>query len=250
MHRRNFLSTVGGAVFMSGVLATGHTTADSDEEDDDDSDKWCISEVRSEDAGDGAPLTPTDDPDFVVDGSAAKSINVHWRPESVFADLGFPFAHAYAIIGGEIIYLNSGAHSEINHYTLLHELAHSLGYRHGDGGIVNTDVALFADTGDRSPDGELAASTRDVAQTFAGLRHIDSGEWDVETLGDLGSDFAAGGTGISQLGIAGSEFAMADGQQREEVYFESDYDGFGGRFETGYRDDAANVLTGRYYTEN
>jgi hypothetical protein len=133
---------------------------------------------------------------------------------------------------------------------VLHELAHSLGYRHGDGGVVDPDVALFADTGDRSPGGGLAASTRDVAQTFTGLRHIDSGEWGISTLGDLGSDFAAGGTGISQLGLAGSEFAVSETQQREEVYFDSDYDGFGGRFETGYRDDAANILTGRYYTEN
>jgi hypothetical protein len=249
MHRRNFLSTVGGAILTSGGLATGHSTADNDGGDDD-SDKWCIAESNAADVDDGAPLTPTDDPDFVVDGSAAKSINVHWRPEATFADLGFPFAHGYATIGGETIYLNSGAQSEINHYTLLHELAHNLGYRHGDGGVVDPDVALFANTGDRSPGGELAASTRDVAQTFAGLRHIDSGDWGIGMLGDLGSDFAAGGTGISQLGLAGSEFASPDGQQREEVYFTDSYDGFGGRFKTGYRDGAANVLTGRYYTEN
>jgi hypothetical protein len=247
MRRRNFLSTVGGALLTSGVFATGDSAADSDAEDDG-SDQWCIAESDTGDAG--APLTPTTDPDFVVDGSAAKSINVHWQPEAIFADLGVPFAYAYAAIGGETIYLNSGAQSRVDHYTLLHELAHSLGYRHGDGGVVNSDVALFANTGDRSPGEGLAASTRDVAQTFAGLRHIDSGGWDVEILGDLGSDFAAGGTGISQLGIAGSEFAMADGQQREEIYVTDSYDGFGGRFETGYRDDAANILTGRYYTEN
>jgi hypothetical protein len=246
MHRREFLMTAGGVMLTTGVFTTGHSPADADG----DIDKWCIAESDAAETGDGAPLTPTDDPDFVVDDSAAKSVNVYWRPGSVFADLGFPFARGYATIGGETIYLNSGAQSEINHYTVLHELAHSLGYRHGDGGVVDPDVALFADTGDRSPGGGLAASTRDVAQTFTGLRHIDSSEWDVETLGDLGSDFAAGGTGISQLGIAGQAFAMADGQQREEVYFTDSYGGFGGRFETGYRDDAANVLTGRYYTEN
>jgi hypothetical protein len=197
-------------------------------------------------------LPTSDEPDFTVTvpNSSTDPVGIYWRPESDFTDLGVPFAYAYATLGGETIYLNSSEQSVIDHYTLLHELAHSLGYQHGDGGIVDTDVALFSDTGDRSSGGGLAASTRDVAQTFTGLRHIDSGEWGVETLGDLGADFAAGATGISQLGIAGSEFAMADSKQREEVYFADDYDGFGGRFTPGYRDDATNILTGRYYTEN
>jgi hypothetical protein len=256
MYRREYLTMAGGVALTPGAFFSEKTTTNNDGDGDGDSgdndDPWCVTETPSA----AAPLTPTDDPDFVVEsadsgaGSATTPVEVHWRPESEFADLGFPFAYAFATVGGETVYLNSGAESEIDHYTLLHELAHSLGYRHGDGGVVNTDVALFPSTGDRSPGGELAASTRDVAQTFARLRHIDSGEWGVETLADLGADFAAGGTGISQLGIAGGEFAMADGQQREEVYFESDYDGFGGRFESGYRENQETVLTGRYYTEN
>jgi hypothetical protein len=91
MHRRSFLTTVGGAVLSGGILATGRSTADGDAEDDD-SDTWCVSEARPEDAGDGAPLTPTDDPDFVVDGSTVKSVNVYWQPEATFSDLGFPSA--------------------------------------------------------------------------------------------------------------------------------------------------------------
>jgi hypothetical protein len=214
-----------------------------------DSDPWCISELQNA----GAPLDPPNKPDFTVSATADNSVppvEVHWREKSVFADLGHPFAYGYAEIGGETIYLNSGEQSEIDHYVLLHEIAHALGYRHGDGGVVDTDVALFPNTGDRSPDGGLAEPTRDVAQTFTGLQHIDSGEWDVSILGDLGTDFASEETGISQLGIGGEEFATVETGQREDLYFEDDYDGFGGRFTPGYQSDATNILTGRFYTEN
>jgi len=204
--------------------------------------EWCATKHKSESgsgSGSAQPLA-SGEPAFTVTGT--KTVDVFWRGQGFFDERGHFFARALGSVGGDTIVLNRDERGEIDDYTLLHELAHTLGYRHGSGGIVNSDVALSADTGDR--DGtELADPTRDVADSFDGYDIYE--EWGVETLGDLGVAFAGDDLLVSELGTAGQRFAA--NSDVEDIHIKHSHDGFGGEFDAGPQPGSENVHAGRFY---
>lgn len=190
---------------------------------------------------DTSPLSfPDRDPNFVVSGS--KDINIYWVSQDFFDDRGYFFAHALADINGNTIALNKGNKNDIDDYTLLHELAHSLGYRHGEGGIVNTDVALFNNTGDRNGK-SLKQSTKDVGNSFNAYTIYT--EWDINSLGNLGSEFAADDLILSELGEAGKRFASTS--SIEDLHIDNSHNGMGGIYNSGHQEDPRNIYAGRFY---
>jgi hypothetical protein len=201
---------------------------------------WCESVTTDSNL---QPLrTPSDTRSFTVTGS--KTVTVYWKPDVFFQEAGFPFAYAVATVAGDEIFLNKSKKSNINEYTILHELAHNLGYEHGDGGIVNTSVALDSTTGDRKTDRKsLNDVTIDVATSFNGYNHIT--DWDIETLGTIGTDFAQGNTGIEQLSTTGKLFATVS--PREDIYITTSHNGFGGVYEDTYNPNPENIYIGHFY---
>lgn len=241
MHRRTFLSSIAGSVSIAAspipVLFNSDTESGSESGSDP---EWCATEHKSEsESGPGQPLA-SGDPAFTVSGT--KSVDVFWRGQEFFDKRGYFFARALGSVDGDTIVLNRDEQGEIDDYALLHELAHTLGYRHGDGGIVNSDVALSPDTGDR--DGtELAGPTRDVADSFEAYDIYE--EWDVETLGELGARFAGDGLLVTELGTAGRRFAA--NSDVEDIHIKHSHTGFGGVFAVGPQPGSDNVHAGRFY---
>lgn len=241
MHRRTFLSSVAASVSVSVVASPISVRSEPDTESGSGSDaEWCATEHKSEsESGPGQPLA-SGDPAFTVSGT--KSVDVFWRGQEFFDKRGYFFARALGSVDGDTIVLNRDEQGEIDDYALLHELAHTLGYRHGDGGIVNSDVALSPDTGDR--DGtELAGPTRDVADSFEAYDIYE--EWDVETLGELGARFAGDGLLVTELGTAGRRFAA--NSDVEDIHIKHSHAGFGGVFAVGPQPGSDNVHAGRFY---
>jgi len=238
MYRRTFLSSVTATV---GTIATSPVPmrSKSDIKSGSGSEpEWCATEPQTE--SESAQPLASGDPAFTVSGT--KTVDVFWRGQGFFDERGHFFARALGSVGGDTIVLNRDRRTEIDDYTLIHELAHTLGYRHGDGGIVNSDVALFSDKGDR--DGtELADPTRDVADSFDAYDIYE--EWGVETLGDLGVAFAGDDLLVSELGTAGERFAA--NSDVEDIHIEHSHDGFGGEFDAGPQPGSENVHAGRFY---
>lgn len=227
MYRREFLTT---AASVGALGASCPVAAESAEC------HWCAAPTPK-----GSPLRdPGTDPSFTITGT--RPIEVYWQPQSYFDDWGYPFARGGAIIGGNRIVLNRDRADSIDDYTILHELAHCLGYRHGDGGIVDTDTALYADTGDRRGT-TLATPTRDVATSFDAYFLIE--RWTANVLGELVTAFGQGDIPAVQLGTAVTRYA---GESRlEDIYIRHSFDGFGGQFPEGYRPDPQNVYAGQFY---
>jgi hypothetical protein len=165
-------------------------------------------------------------------------------PESYFDDKGYHFARGVANLNGSIITLNNKYIDDMDDYVLLHELAHSLGYRHGDGGIVDIDVALYENTGDRDrSQTELAESTTDVGDSFNAYDIYTA--WDIDTLGDLGTEFAQDNMLVTELGTAGQRFASSS--PIEDMHIKNSHNGFGGQFDSGPQPDSTNVYAGQFY---
>jgi len=229
MNRRKYLSVIISSQLSVPLLRKSkqYSTEESD---------WCI--TTSTDTS--ALSFPDTDPDFTVLGS--KNVDVYWKSQDFFDARGYFFAHAVANVGGTTIALNKGNSQYIDDYVILHELAHSLGYRHGDGGIVNTDVALFEDNGDRSGD-TLQSPTKDVGRSFDAYDIYS--EWDVETLGKLGASFAQNNLLVSELGEAGKRFAS--NSTIEDIHIKNSHNGFGGIHDTTIKSNPTNVYAGHFY---
>jgi hypothetical protein len=229
MNRRTFLSVA------SGAMVTPHTLNSTTSSDNEENSDWCAS--ISDDASQLA--NPSGEPDFIVSGE--KDVEVYWKPQEYFDERGYFFSYAVSNVGGSLITLNKGRLEEINDYVLLHELAHSLGYRHGDGGIVNTDTAL-RNTGDRMGNG-LKKSTKDVGNSFDAYRIYN--QWGVETLGELGVEFAQDNLLVTELGKAGERFAS--NSSVEDLHIRNSHNGFGGKYDSGLQPNSNNVYAGRFY---
>jgi hypothetical protein len=229
MNRRKYLSGIIASQLSIPLIRKSkqYSTEESD---------WCI--TTSTDTS--ALSFPNRDPDFVVSGS--KDVNVYWVSQDFFDDRGYFFAYALAGINGNIIALNKAKKKDIDDYALLHELAHSLGYRHGDGGIVNTNVALFNNTGDRTGK-SLEQSTKEVGNSFNSYTIYT--EWDINSLGNLGSEFAADDLILSELGEAGKRFASTS--SIEDLHIDNSHNGMGGMYNTGNKEDPRNIYAGRFY---
>jgi len=243
MHRRKFLSSVGVGVSIVTSPIPVRSVSDTESGSESGSEpEWCATEAQSE-TGVGSESTQplaSGDPAFTVSGTNA--VDVFWRGQEFFDKRGYFFARALGSVGGDAVVLNRDERTEIDDYALLHELAHTLGYRHGDGGIVNSDVALFSDKGDR--DGaELAEPTRDVADSFDGYGIYE--EWGIETLGELGVAFAGDDLLVTELGTAGQRFAA--NSDVEDVHIRHSHGGFGGVFDRGPQPGSENVHAGRFY---
>jgi len=244
MHRRTFLSsTTASVVAVSPIPTRSESDTESESEVGSGSEpEWCATEDQSESGSESESAQPlaSGDPAFTVSGT--NPVDVFWRGQEFFDKRGYFFARALGSVGGDAVVLNRDERTEIDDYALLHELAHTLGYRHGDGGIVNSDVAVFSDTGDR--DGtELADPTRDVADSFDAYDIYE--EWDVETLGDLGVAFAGDDLLMTELGTAGERFAA--NSDVEDIHIKHSYDGFGGVFDAGPQPGSENIHAGRFY---
>jgi hypothetical protein len=241
MHRRPFLSSVAAAAATVASPISVRSVSESESESESDSRaEWCATEAQSEPESNPTQPLASGEPSFTVTGT--KSVDVYWRGQGFFDERGHFFARALGSVGGDTIVLNSDEQGEIDDYALLHELAHTLGYRHGDGGIVNSDVALFSDNGDR--DGtELAEPTRDVADSFDGYGIYE--EWGIETLGELGVAFAGDDLLVTELGTAGERFAA--NSDVEDIHIEHSHDGFGGEFDAGPQPGSDNIHAGRFY---
>lgn len=235
MNRRTFLSSISSITLTSYITQTQTQTENESETS---TESKCI--VRGHTYS--ALSEPDSDPDFTVSGK--KDVNVYWMPESYFDDKGHHFARAIADLNGSIITLNKKYIEEIDDYVLLHELAHSLGYQHGDGGIVNSDVALYENTGDRDQSQtELAESTTDVGNSFDAYDIYTA--WDVVTLGVLGTEFAQDNMLVTELGTAGQRFASS--RSIEDMLIKNSHNGFGGQFDSGLQADSTNVYAGQFY---
>jgi hypothetical protein len=229
MNRRTFLSVA------SGVMVTPHALNSTTSSDNEENSDWCAS--ISDNASQLA--NPSGEPDFIVSGE--KDVEVYWKPQEYFDERGYFFSYAVSNVGGSLITLNKGRRAEINDYVLTHELAHSLGYRHGDGGIVNTDTAL-SDTGDRTGD-TLEESTKDVGNSFDAYEVYE--RWDVGVLGDLGVEFAQDNLLVTELGKAGQRFAS--NSSVEDIHIRNSHNGFGGKYDSGPQPKSKNVYAGRFY---
>lgn len=232
MNRRKYLSAIVSSQLSVPLLKNSkqYSTEESD---------WCI--TTSTDTS--ALSFPDRDANFVVSGS--KDVNVYWVSQDFFDDRGYFFAHALANINGNTIALNKGNKKYIDDYTLLHELAHSLGYRHGEGGIVNTNVALFNNTGDRT--GKLLKeSTKDVGNSFDSYTIYN--EWNINSLGSLGSEFAQNDLVLSELGESGKRFASTS--SIEDLHIDNSHNGMGGIYNNEPQEDPRNIYAGRFYKSN
>ena len=240
-HRRTFLSSVAASVTVVASPIPVRSEPDTESGSGSGSDmEWCATEHKSESESEPAQPLASGEPAFTVSGT--KPVDVFWRGQEFFDKLGYPFARALGSVGGDTAVLNRDDRGDIDDYTLLHELAHTLGYRHGDGGIVDSDVALFSDAGDR--DGtELAGPTRDVADSFDAYDIYE--EWDVETLGELGAAFAGDGLLVTELGTAGQRFAA--NSDVEDIHIKHSHTGFGGVFDAGPQPGSDNIYAGRFY---
>lgn len=230
MNRREYVSTLATTTLSIGVLQNKESSDKNSESN------WCITTPEKE----STLAFPDTDPDFTVLGS--KNVDVYWKSQDFFDARGYFFADAVANVGGNIIALNKGNSQYIDDYVMLHELAHSLGYRHGDGGIVNTNVALFKDNGDRSGD-TLQSPTKDVGKSFDAYNLYT--EWDVETLGELGASFAQNNLLVSELGEAGKRFASNN--SIEDIHIKNSHNGFGGIHDTTIKSNPTNVYAGHFY---
>jgi len=240
MHRRPFLSSVATTTATVASPISVRSVSESESKSGSDSGaEWCATEAQSEPESNPTQPLASGEPSFTVTGT--KSVDVYWRGQGFFDERGHFFAFALGSVGGDTVVLNSDERAEIDDYSLLHELAHTLGYRHGDGGIVDSDVALFS-SGDRNGSG-LAEPTRAVADSFDAYELYE--EWDVGTLGELGGAFAGDELLITELGTAGQRFASDS--EVEDVHIEHSHNGFGGEFDAGPQPASDNIHAGRFY---
>lgn len=70
-------------------------------------------------------------------------------------------------------------------------------------------------------------------------------QWDVETLGELGSEFAQDNLFVDELGTAGKRFAS--NSSIEDLHIRNSHNGFGGVYDSGPQADSDNVYAGRFY---
>ena len=191
-------------------------------------------------------LVPDDEEtvsEFTVEStnnSRSDDVNVYWVTEEAMHSKGYPFAYGVASVGGNTIILADEKKEFIGHGVLHHELAHCLGYRHSDDGIMNY---RRAERNDHKPSVKIAESTRETAKVFEGMEYLD---WDIQDLGYMGIKFARGDINISRLGYGGQRFASVN---VDDVFYTSDYDMFGNHKDDvrGFPDDEMLIKTNMYY---
>lgn len=194
-------------------------------------------------AVDNLPQSGLDEPTFVAAG-VDKDVRFYWRPSEYFADIGYPDVLAVAVINGDQVSLNADRRPDIDDYVILHELAHTLGYRHEDDrGIVQPITALLSQVGDRPPEVPLKESTNDVVSSFQAYAKM---EWTADDLGVVTNAYGEGETRAAQLGHAVTQFGLS-GSAATGAYIKHSFDGFGGRFKPGWRPNPENVLAGHFY---
>ncbi len=230
MNRRTFLSVASG-VIVSPTISGRISSSDNNDQ----SDEFCV----QIDDNTSAFRTPSEDPSFVVSGDP--DVEVYWKSNDFFEELGYLTAQGIARVGGRVVILNKDDSSFVDDYVLMHELAHCRGYHHGDGGIVNTDTTWFP-TGDRTGD-KLKESTKEVGESYDAYEIYD--QWDVETLGELGVEFAQDNLLVTELGKAGQRFAS--NSSIEDLHIKNSHNGFGGEYNSGPQPDSDNVYAGRFY---
>ena len=235
VQRRRFLELIATASVTSGITGMSSSTNKTDTEVTDD-DRCVVNTDTTSALSDTASKS-------TFTGSGTKDVDVFWESGGFFSAIGHKYAYATAHLGGSVIKLNERYADQITDYTLLHELAHTLGYEHGDGGIVNLSTAIYTgaegDKGGRT----LEQSTTDVGESFDAYDVYT--DWDVTTLGELGASFAQEELLIGELGTAGNRFAA--NSTIEDVHITHSHDGFGGKFSSGPQSDSSNVYAGRFY---
>jgi len=230
MNRRKYLSTVASL----SVIPTLSQKKHSDNDDTSESNR-CVTINDNT-----APFrVPSDDADFVVSGEP--DVNVYWKSQQFFNELGYITAQAIARVGGLNIILNEDKQEFIDDYILLHELAHCRGYHHGDGGIVDTNTAWFP-SGDRTGT-TLEESTREVANSYDAYEIYS--EWDIDTLGTLGTEFAQDRLTVNALGTAGKR--VASNSNIEDLHIKHSHNGFGSIYDSGPQPDFDNIYAGQFY---
>jgi len=229
MNRRAYIQS---AAASCTVLSLSVSQASADDSEDDELDCHTIE-------SDIAEFSP--DPDFIVSGE--KSVRAYWKDNEWFAEFGYGGTAAVGVINGSKIVFNNDEKDSITDDVVMHELAHTLGYRHGDDeGIVDT-FTPHRPVNDKQEDQELYPSTRDVATTFDPYLYCD--EWSAATLGEIGQAFASGETKSTQLGYAATAFAMSD--HVDGVYYKHSFNGIGGKFTPGYQPDPEHTYSGHFY---
>jgi hypothetical protein len=159
---------------------------------------------------------------FTVHATAdsLSDVTIYWVTGDVFDNKGFPFARGLALLNGDKILLNDTYKQFIGTLTLHHELAHCLGFQHGDGGIVNLSNSQ-GPRNDHKSGVSLAKSTKGVAQVFEGFRYFS---WDISDLGYAGRLYSSGELTLRQLGYGGRKYASSG----DDVLYTTDFDMFGG----------------------
>lgn len=191
---------------------------------------------------DEPPTAPLgDNESFTVTGS--KDVHIHWRSNDWFGEQGYKDAIALGIVNGTQSYLNKSRIDDINDYVVMHELAHNLGYRHGDDDGIVAPLTAQLHVGDKDANVPLADSTRDVVASFDAYQLMD--EWTADELGEITTAFAAGETKAVQLGHAVTKFASGDAPSG--AFIRHSCDGFGGEFASGYRVNPEHVFAGHFY---
>jgi hypothetical protein len=189
----------------------------------------------------GQISTSRGEPDFVASGSGAP-VSAYWRSAEWFQDTLGSTPVAAAVIGGTEMFFNSDRESEVTDDVIAHELAHSLGFRHGDDrGIVQPLTVGFT-VGDKSPNEALKESTREVATTFDAYAYM---EWTAADLGVVTTVYGGGDTRAVQVGHASTKYG--EESDKTGMFFMSSFDGHGGRVTPGYRSDPDRIYTGHFY---
>jgi len=167
-------------------------------------------------------------------------VEVYWTDGDVFDEYDYPFAHALALVGGDTILLNDVYRAVIGHRTLLHELSHSFGYRHGDGGVMNIKMD-GEDAEDMDPDTPPAEPTRVPADNCAGFEVLD---WSASALGTVVTAFGQGKLPASRLGYGVTKYAS---NGASDVLYTSSFNDFGGVKATDSAYGRLRMTVGYFY---
>jgi len=197
----------------------------------DDADDWWIPDDDRILAGFTVPTPGAPDKD---------GIEVFWTGSDVFDQKGYPFAYALSLVGGDTILLNDAMRQLIGHRALLHELSHSFGHRHGDGGIMNIKMEQ-ADAADMASDVDLASPTREPAAKCAGFAVLN---WSASALGRVVTAYGKGLLPASRLGYAVTKYGKSGAS---DLLYTSSFNDFGGYKRTDAAYSRLRMTTGHFY---
>lgn len=196
--------------------------AESSDESESDTDR-CVTSFETE-------LDDKYENQFIAYADGEKRSYAGWKePEEMIGE----DSGAEAIINGNKLFLNKGAKSTLDSFTVMHELGHNLGYRHPDPGImgsVGRDDGTYHLVSDLHPDVAPHPPTKDIAQTYDAFRYI---EWSLSDIRFLINEFAKGKLSLGRMRWAIRQWSNGG---VPAVYFIHSWDGFGcmyGKQETG-----------------